>query len=114
MAANVRPHLDPGEELQVVFGAQTVSPYSMSLLFIYFVFKNKYRVVAVTNRRILVCDSGRMKATAAKEVVQELPRTTEIGPARGLWYRCDSLGPTLHVHKRYHRDITTADEARTT
>ncbi len=73
--------------------------------------KDAYRVVVVTDRRILVCKSGRFRVTPVNEVVRELPRSTRIGPASGLWYRCESLGQRLYINKRFHKDIAAADDA---
>jgi hypothetical protein len=66
----------------------------------------------VTDRRILVCRSGRLSTTKVHEVLHELPRTTQIGPASGLWYKCETLGERLYVHKRFHKDIAQADATR--
>jgi hypothetical protein len=43
--------------------------------------------------------------------VRELPRATRIGPASGLWWKCESLGEKLYVHKRFHKDVEAADAA---
>lgn len=71
--------------------------------------KNNYRVVIATDQRILVNNSGKWGATNSKSVVHELPRTTLIGPASGLWYSTDALGESLHIHKRFHKDVEAAD-----
>jgi hypothetical protein len=76
------------------------------------IFKNAYRVVVVTDRRILVCRSGRLGVTKVNEVIDELPRHTQIGPASGLWYKCETLGERLYIHKRFHKDIAQVDAAR--
>ncbi|MGK2957413.1 MAG: hypothetical protein ACSLFB_03225 [Acidimicrobiales bacterium] len=47
--------------------------------------------------------------TPIKEVMTELPRNTNIGPASGLWYRCSTLGERLYIHKRFHKDVVLAD-----
>lgn len=66
----------------------------------------------MTDRRILVLDSGRWSATKATAVVRELPRSTRIGPPTGtIWYRTESLGETLRIHRRFHADIERADAA---
>ncbi|SEF49011.1 hypothetical protein SAMN04489712_101177 [Thermomonospora echinospora] len=113
MQANAAPFLRPGETVQAVFGAQTLSQYyiviSALILFIW----NSYRVVVVTDQRILVCRSGKFTTTPVKEVLRELPRRTRIGPASGLWWRCEALGERLYVHKRYHKDVAAADAVAT-
>lgn len=110
MRANAAHVLQPGENVQSVFGGQTVSPYFFLLSYWILLF-NSYRVVVVTDRRVLVCRSGRFRTTPVIEVLRELPRNTRIGPASGLWWRCETLGDRLFVHKRFHKDIDAADAA---
>ena len=109
MRTNAQPYLQPGETIQEVFGAQTTSGWFALISYWIIILSAAYRVVVVTDRRILVCKSGRMTTTPVKEVLHELPRTTRIGPATGLWYRCDALGERLYVAKRFHRDVNAAD-----
>lgn len=103
--------LEPGEQVQVAFAAQTHSQWIILAGLLPFLLLNKYRAIVVTDRRILVIDSGRWAATACKTVIRSLPRATLIGPAAGLWYKFSSLGETLRVHMRFHRDIGIADQA---
>ena len=109
MAANAAPLLKPDVKIQAVFGAQTVSQYLSLISYWIIIIKNAYRVVVVTDRRILVCRSGRFRITPVNEVVNELPRSTRIGPASGLWYRCETLGERLYIAKRFHKDVAAAD-----
>ena len=111
MRANAEPFLQPGETIQEVFGAQTTSQWFALISYWIIIIKNSYRVIVVTDRRILVGRSGRFTTTPIKEVLRELPRSTRIGPASGLWYKTDSLGETMYVAKRFHKDITEADAA---
>jgi hypothetical protein len=109
MRSNAAHLLNEGESLQAIFGAQTTSQWWVLLSYWIIIIKNSYRVVVVTDRRILVCRSGRFRATPVKEIVGEFPRATRIGPASGLWYRCETFRERLYVHKRFHKDIATAD-----
>ena len=109
MTANASHLLQPGETIQVVFAAQTTSQYWAILSFWIIILKNSYRAVIVTDRRIVVARSGRMAVTPVKEAVAEFPRATRIGPASGLWFKCEALGETLYIHKRFHKDIAAAD-----
>jgi hypothetical protein len=102
--------LRPGEQVQAVFGAQTASQYWMLLAYVVFFAMNKYRCVVVTDQRILVFDSGRWKTADPKEQVFEAPRTTRLGPGKGLWHVI-TLGEELRVHKRFHKDLDEADAA---
>jgi hypothetical protein len=111
LQANAAHVLQPGETVQAVFTAQTASPYWALLSYWIVMFKNAYRVVIVTDQRILVCKSGRFSTTPVNEVVGEFPRATKIGPASGVWYKCDALGDRLYIHKRFHKDVAAADAA---
>ena len=109
---NAESLLQPGEEIQVVFPAQTVSQYFALISYWIIILQNAYRVVVVTNQRILVCRSGRWRISRVGAVENELPRSTEIGPAKGLWYKCESLGQRLYINRRFHRDVASADQLR--
>lgn len=109
MRANAAHLVQPGEVVQAVFPAQTTSQWFALLSYWIIILKNSYRAVVVTDRRILVCRSGRFRVTPVKDVLQEFPRTTRIGPASGLWYRCASLGEPLYIAKRFHKDVESAD-----
>jgi hypothetical protein len=111
LSKNAAPLLQPGEVIQATFPAQTTSQYFALISYWIIIFKNAYRVVVVTDRRILVCSSGRVTMTPVKEVLRELPRATRIGPASGLWYKTEALGERLYVNKRFHKDIAAADAA---
>jgi hypothetical protein len=107
--ANAAHLLQPAETVQAVFCAQTTSQYYALLSTLIIVLSDAYRVVVVTDERILVCRSGRFRMSPVKDVIRELPRTTRIGPPRGLWWRCETLGERLYIHKRFHKDVTAAD-----
>ena len=108
---NASPHLQPGETIQAVFAAQTTNPYWSLLSYWIIIFKNAYRVVVVTDRRILVCRSGRIRMSPIHEVLRELPRSTQIGPLSGLWTRCETLGEPLFISGRFRKDVAAADAA---
>ncbi len=111
MRDSATPHLQPGETIQAVLGAQAVSPYWALITYWYVLVKNASRVVVATDKRILVCQSGRMSVTVCKTVLREVPRATRIGPAHGLWHKTDALGEMLWIHKRFHKDVAAADAA---
>ncbi|MEM9611620.1 MAG: hypothetical protein AAF962_22555 [Actinomycetota bacterium] len=115
---NAQPHLQPGEQVQAVWAGQTHSQWLLLVLIlvflplvIWFLFANRYRTVVATDRRILVLDSGHWTMTKANSVVAELPRQTPVGPASGLWFKSQTLGSSMYVHKRFHKDIAEADAA---
>ncbi len=108
ITVSLQPQLEPGETVQAVFPAQTMSPYWAVLTYLVLFF-NKYRVVAATDRRILVCDTARFSTAKVKGVRAAHPRGTRIGPPSGLWWKCESLGEKMYVHKRFHKDVEQAD-----
>jgi len=107
--ANAEQVVEPGEVIQVVIPAQTVSQYFALISFWIIIFSNAYRNIVVTDKRILLCQSGRFRMTPVGDVTRELPRQTMIGPAHGLWYRTDSLGEKLYINRRFHKDVAAAD-----
>ena len=88
--ANAQPFLQAGEAIEAVIPAQTVRQY-WSLLSFWLVARDTHRVIVATDRRILLCRSGRFTETPVRGVLAEFPRRTVIGPAHGLWYRTDKL-----------------------
>lgn len=115
---NAQPHLQPGEQIQAVWAGQTHSQWLLVVfvllfmpLVIWFLVKNRYLTVVATDRRILVMDSGRWKMTNCNSIVNEVARQTPVGPAGGLWFKSETLGSSMHVHKRFHKDIEEADAA---
>ncbi len=107
--ANSQQFLEPDEQVQAAFGAQTFNGYWAILSWLIVLFKNSYRAVVVTDRRILVLATGKMAMTKPKELVRALPRNTKIGPVSGMWAKTTTLGERLYVHKRFHKDIAAAD-----
>jgi hypothetical protein len=105
----VSPYLQSDESVEEIFGAQTTSQY-FALISIWIIVATKaYRVIAVTDRRILVCQASRWRITKIEGVIAEFPRQTLLGPPKGLWYPCRTLGQRMYVHKRFHKDIVAAD-----
>jgi hypothetical protein len=106
---NAAPVLEPGETIQAVIPAQTQSQWFALISYWIIILSNAYRVIVVTDRRILVCRSGRFRMTPVNGVLRQLPRSTPIGPASGLWYRTDHLGERLYISKRFFKDVVAAD-----
>jgi hypothetical protein len=75
MRATAAQFVEPGETIQQVFGAQTmppmVGPFFGLIGTVISIFVNRYRIVAVTDLRILVLDTGKWASTKAREVVAE-------------------------------------------
>jgi hypothetical protein len=110
MRESAAAYLQPGEAVQAVIGAQTASQWLAALtgIFVFLGF-NRYRILAVTPTRIVVLDAGKTSMKQARGVVMELPRSTRLGPATGMWHRIPAGSETLRVHRRFFKDIETAD-----
>ncbi len=108
---NVQPHLEPGESLQAAFPAQSgPNPYFLFLTYLVF-FWIRYAVVAVTDRRILVYKAGAFSTTKPKTLLGTFPRETRLGPLSGLWGKVELGGTRYYVHRRFHKDVVSADAA---
>jgi hypothetical protein len=111
MRDSAAPYLRPGETVQAVLGAQTASQLVAAVTGVFlFLGLNRYRIVAVTSQRVLILDAGRASMKTARGVVAELPRSTRLGPASGLWHVIPAAGENLRVHRRFFKDIEIADD----
>ena len=106
---NAQQFLQPGENVEAVFAAQTFNGYWAFLSWLIVLFKNSYRAIVVTDRRIAVFDTGRWAMGTPKTLLRDLPRSTRIGDPSGLWWKTESLGERMYVHKRFHKDVEEAD-----
>jgi hypothetical protein len=112
MLNSAAPYLQPGEPVQAVIGAQTASQWVAGLAGIFvFLGLNRYRILVVTPTRILVLDAGKTSMKQARGVVTQLPRSTRLGPATGLWHRIPAGQENLRVHRRFFKEIQAADSA---
>lgn len=112
MLKSATPYLAPGEPVEAIFGAQTASQWLAALGGIFvFLGLNDYRILVVTPARILVLDAGKLSFKKAKGVVTELPRSTRLGPASGLWHRIPAGNENLRVHRRFFKELRAADGA---
>lgn len=110
MRTSAAAYLQPGEPVQAVIGAQTASPMLAALTGVFvFLGLNRYRMLAVTPNRIVVLDTGKMSMAKARGVVMELPRSTRLGPATGVWHQIPAGDETLRVHRRFFKDVEAAD-----
>jgi hypothetical protein len=110
MRDSAAAYLRPGETVQAVLGAQTASQMVAAVSGVFlFLGLNRYRIIAVTPARVLILDAGRASMKTAHGVVAELPRSTRLGPPSGLWHVIPAAGEKLRVHRRFFKDIETAD-----
>jgi len=120
MRASAAQFVGPGENIQEVFGAQTGSPLARGIGSAFGLLGaliaasfNQYRIVTVTDQRILVLDAGRWNMKNARAVVDILPRATLLGPANGIWHAIETPSGKIRVHRRFFKDIAAADMAVT-
>jgi hypothetical protein len=112
MRDSAAAYLQPGETVQAVLGAQTASQWMVPLTgWVLFPLINDYRIVAVTSKRIVVLDAGKSSMKKARGVVTELPRSVQLGPASGAWHVIPAGPEKLRVHRRFFKDLQTADAA---
>src|SRR2546421_8845679 len=108
MRARAQPLLPPGENIRHVAYGQVGSPaflFLSNLAVLFF----KYRIIAFTDRSIVVFRSSRWSATP-KEILAVLPRNIRVGPISGrLWGAIELNGERIHVNRRFHKDIEAAD-----
>jgi len=104
--------LAPGEQVEEVFLAQLGPNPNLTFLSYFFIFK-RYRVIAVTDRAIVVCGARRWRPTIPTVVVERLARSTQLGPLSGsLWSQVSLPGKRTWVHRRFYEDVFAADLAR--
>jgi hypothetical protein len=110
MRASAAQFVEPGENIEQVLGAQTTSPITAPLIgALIALIINRYRIVAVTDRRILVLDAGKWTPRTARAVVSELPRATRLGPTSGLWAKIETPAGKIYVRRYYFKDVKAAD-----
>jgi hypothetical protein len=110
MRESAAQYLRPNESIEQVIAAQTASQYLAALTGIFiFLGLNKYRVIAVTNERILVLDTGSVNRWKARGVVTELPRSTRLGPTTGMWHVIPAGAEKLRVPRIFFKDVEAAD-----
>lgn len=104
LAERSQPLLEPGEQIEVVFLAQTASQWTMFVPVMFFL-KNRNRIVAVTDRAVVVIASSRLLSSKPVGVKARLPRSTPLGTPKGIWARLELDGERMYVHKRFHKDM---------
>lgn len=111
LAERAAPFLEPGEQVQAVFVAQSgASPYWSFVSTWIVLLSRGYVVVAATDRAILVLRSGFFTSTKPKSLLARLPRQPMDDPS-GLWGKLNLGGTRYWVHRRFHKDIKSANAA---
>jgi hypothetical protein len=113
IAKNVQPHLEEGEILQAGFPAQGgINPWWLIFTgYFLFIWLATYVIIAVTDRRILVFKASPLATSKPKELLGTFPRETRFGPTSGVFGKIELGGTRYYVHKRFRKDLETADAA---
>ena len=110
----VTPRLEPGEQLQQVFMSQTgVSPWFIPVFGAWIaLIINKYRVVAVTDRNLVVFRAGKLVASKIKSTPPERLPLQPIEVAGKLWGTATLSGTKHYIHRRFFADCAAVTAAR--
>lgn len=110
MIKNAQPFLQPGEQVQAIFEGR-VHQHNIKSALMPTAFRHEFVTVAVTDKRILVLDSGRAASGRAKSVMAELPRATPLGPPKGRVHQIRTPEIRINVVKKWHKEIKASDAA---
>ena len=106
--------VEPGEQVTEVFLCQCGrSPYALAAIggVIAMLF-NKYRVVALTDRALLVLDASAMAQSKPRSLLARLPRDTKLGFDDGMAWGTLQLQDKKHyVHRRFFDDVRRVEGA---
>ncbi|MEP7023608.1 MAG: hypothetical protein ABJB47_07300 [Actinomycetota bacterium] len=110
MRAAAARYVRDGEVVQSVFIGQTASQYLVGLnrAITFLPARNRYRIIAATTERIIVIDTG-AHILGKKSLMMELPRSTRLGPPKGMWHAFTLGSEKIRVHRRFFADIQAAD-----
>ena len=97
-AEALAPYLEPGETVRESFLAQTpVPPWVFLLIASYvFIFMQKYRVVAATDRNVYVMHNKFMRSYKFEKVAHKAPLSSVQIESSSTWVTIDG-GPKLRV-----------------
>jgi hypothetical protein len=117
MRASATQFLAPGETIQEVFSGQTGSPLVGTIGVAFGLIGaliaasfNQYRIVTVTDQRILILDAGTWSRKNARAVIDVLPRATMLGPCTGIsWHTIETPSGKIRVHSRSFKYVEAAD-----
>jgi|ERR1700688_797110 len=112
LTRNVQAFLEPGEEVQAVFIAQTgASPHWVWLTGrAARIWTNPRRIIVSTERAIVVLNAGKTTTAQVTGVRTRLPRQTMIGPPQGRRWSWFQLGDErMWTYSRWYPDIRHID-----
>jgi hypothetical protein len=111
LARRAQPFLEPGEQVQAIFNAQSgASPYWSVLSSWIVILTAGYVSIAVTDRAVVVLRNGRFLGSRPNAFKGRFPRQP-FGDPSGIWGRVEVGGTRYWVHRRYHKDIREGNAA---
>jgi hypothetical protein len=108
----VTSQLEPGEQVQQVLMSQTgLSPWFIPVIgALITAFVNKYYVIAVTDRNIVLLPASKLVPSKVKKgAVRRLPRTERFDVQGKLWGTSLLGGEKHFIHRRFFDDAKGAD-----
>jgi hypothetical protein len=112
LAQRATPFLEPGEQIQAIFLAQsgnTVLGRPDTVLGT--MLSAGYATVVVTDRAIVVLRNDRLTGGRAKSLRDRLPRQPMNNPSGLLWAHADLGGTRYWIRKPFHKDVSAANAA---
>jgi hypothetical protein len=111
LAQRAVPFLEPGEQIQAIFVAQSgASPYWSFLSTWIVLLTRGYVTVVATDRAIIVLRNGWLSGTRPQSLLARLPRQPMDDPS-GLWSTLHLGGTRYWLHRRFHKDVRAANAA---
>jgi hypothetical protein len=109
----VGSQLEPGEQVQQVLLSQTgLSPWFIPVIgAVIAMFVNKYYVVAVTDRNIVLLPASKLVPSKVKKngAALRLPRSERFDVQGKLWGSAVLGGQKHFIHRRFFDDAKSAD-----
>jgi hypothetical protein len=108
----ITPNLEPGEQLQHVLMSQTgISPWFIPAIGAFIaMIVNKYYVVAVTDRNIVLFKANKLIPSMMKgDGAVRLPRSEVFNVQGKLWGTATLAGTKHFIHRRFFADAAAAD-----
>ena len=108
----VQPLLEPGEQIQTIFLAQTGPNPNLMFVSEFFIFWTKYDIVVVTNRRIGVFRASKFRPAMPRKHIADHARDAKLaGSPSTIWGSFKLDGKKYYVHRRFRKDVRAADDA---
>jgi len=105
------PFLEPGEQIQAIFIAQSGAAPYWSFLSTWIVLLTRgYVTVVATDRAIVVLRNGWFTSARPQSLLARLPRQPMDEPS-GLWAKLQLDGTRYWLHRRFHKDVRAANAA---